>query len=96
MLFKSDGAPVWPSDYVQLVGRRSLRITAMNVTLVREADEFVFRSATYTGGTILNRGGGSPWEVHALARRASINKTFVYPGGDIIARGTPAFTVEVP
>jgi hypothetical protein len=97
MLFKTSGAPVWPSDLVAISDHRNVRISAMNVTfIVEDGSIFVARNASYTGGSILNRGGTSPQEITLNQLRAAITKTFTYPGGQFIAARTPAVTVLVP
>lgn len=96
MLFKADGAPVWPSDLVSLNGRRDVRISAMTVEFVTEDSTFVARNATYSGGAILNRGGYGTESIVAAQMRAAMSKTFVYGGSELIATKTPGVTVLVP
>jgi len=97
MLFKTSGAPVWPSDLVRLVGRRDVRISAMTVEfIVEDGSTFVARNVTYTGGAIMNRGGYGTESIVAAQLRAAISKTFVYGGSEFIAAQTPAVTVLVP
>jgi hypothetical protein len=96
MLFKTSGAPVWPSDLVRLDGRRDVRISAMTVEFVTEDSTFVARNVTYTGGAIMNRGGYGTESIVAAQLRAAISKTFVYGGSEFIAAQTPAVTVLVP
>lgn len=97
MLFKTDGAPVWRGSLVDLDGRRQVRISALSVDfLVEDSAEIVVRRAVYTGGTILNRGGSNVAEIRAASNMAAIGKTFVYRGGDIIARATPVSAELVP
>jgi hypothetical protein len=97
MLFKATGEALWRGDLLELDGRRSIRISAVQVEfLLEDSSTFVARNAVYTGGTILNRGGANVTEIRTSAERAAVQKTFIYSGGEVIARETPVSTVEVP
>ena len=99
LLFKSTGEVVWPSDLVELDGRRTVRISAMSVAfIVEDSGSIAVRQVTYTGGTILNRGGYDLFGILAQNQSSAVNQTFVYGGnaGDIIARQSPVSSVVVP
>lgn len=96
MLFKSDGSPVWVSDLIRCDGRRDIRVSAMAIQFIRETSTFVARNASYTGGAILNRGGITPTQISLQQLQSSVNKSFVFPGGELIAVQTPGTVYEVP
>jgi hypothetical protein len=96
LLFKSAGVPIWRGDLVSLNGRRNVRISAINVTFHREdANTVAVRSCSYTGGTLLNRGGSDPDGIARQQAAANFNRSIVFPGGDFIATKTSGNTVAI-
>lgn len=91
MLFKTDGSPVWRGDLIRLDGRRDLRISALNVAfLLEDSGDIVVREASYTGGTILNRGGATLDVIGWQAQRAAVRKTLNYNPLNVISVQTPS------
>lgn len=96
-LIKDDGFPIWRGDLVSLDGRRDVRVSAMTVTFhVEDSGSVCVRSASYTGGTLLNRGGSDPNSIAAQQGLALFNRSLVFPGGELIARMPTSKTTEVP
>lgn len=96
MLFKSGGVPIWRGDLVSLNGRRNVRISAMNITFnVEDGGIVAVRSASYTGGTLLNRGGVDPDSIARQQAAANFNRSIVFPGGEFIATKTSGNTVAL-
>jgi len=94
-LLKSDGTPVWRGDYIRLNGGKDLRISAFRAEGYTENDTLVVRRATYTGGTILNAGGSTLAEIRHWRQMASVNKTIVKPGGELLRSLAPRDIVAV-
>ena len=96
-LLKNDGFPIWRGDLVSLDGRRDVRVSAFTVTfIVEDSGTVCVRSASYTGGTILNRGGSDPGAIAGQQSLANFNRSIVFPGGEFIARETSKSTYLVP
>lgn len=97
MLFKSGGYPIWRGDLVRLDGRRDVRVSAFTVTFhVEDSGSVCVRTASYTGGTLLNRGGSDPDGIINQQSLANFNRSIVFPGGEVIARQTSVHTYKVP
>jgi len=97
MLFKSGGYPIWRGDLVSLNGRRNVRVSAFTVTFhVEDSGSVCVRSASYTGGTLLNRGGSDPDSIIGQQSLANFNRSIVFPGGEFIAKQTSVKTYAVP